>query len=64
MVSLATNEYFGSVDREAMSVPVVTCHFKEHRARRSAAGADAVRQAGAGLMARYAIDHRIDRAEG
>ena len=29
LVNLASQEYFGAVDRKALKLPVVTCHFKE-----------------------------------
>jgi cytoplasmic iron level regulating protein YaaA (DUF328/UPF0246 family) len=64
VVSLASVEYFGSVDTEALSVPCVTCHFKEVRTKTEAPRAMMLYAKRArGLMARYAIDHRIERAE-
>lgn len=63
LINLASQEYFGAVDRKALKLPVVTCLFKEERdgeARQISFFAKKAR----GLMARYAIDHRIDRAEG
>jgi cytoplasmic iron level regulating protein YaaA (DUF328/UPF0246 family) len=63
LINLASQEYFGAVDREALNVPVVTCHFLEEKdgeARMLSFYAKRAR----GLMARYAVDHRIDRPEG
>ena len=63
LVNLASQEYFRAVDIRALGLPVVTCHFKEEtdgQARIIPFYAKKAR----GLMARYAIDHRIDRAEG
>jgi cytoplasmic iron level regulating protein YaaA (DUF328/UPF0246 family) len=64
LVNLASHEYFGSVDTEALSVPFVTCHFKERKAPGEAPRALMLfAKRARGLMARYAIDHRIERAE-
>ncbi len=63
VVNLASLEYFGAVDRQALAVPVVACHFKDiadGEARIVSFYAKKAR----GLMARFAIDNRIDRAEG
>jgi cytoplasmic iron level regulating protein YaaA (DUF328/UPF0246 family) len=62
LVNLASQEYFGAVDVAALQMPVVTCHFKEEKD-------DELRVLGfyakkaRGLMARFAIDHRIEQAE-
>ena len=61
LVNLASQEYFGAVDRRALKPPVVACAFKQARGgevRNLALYAKTAR----GLMAGYAIDHRIDRA--
>ncbi|CAN5124217.1 peroxide stress protein YaaA [soil metagenome] len=63
LVNCASQEYFGGVDLKALKLPLVTCHFREEKdgeARMLSFFAKRAR----GLMARYAIDHRIDRAEG
>ena len=63
LVNLASQEYFGAVDIRALKRPVVTCLFKQDRAgvlRNLGMFAKSAR----GLMTRYAIDNRIDRAEG
>lgn len=62
LVNLASQEYFRAVDRKALSARVVTCHFKQvidGEARMNPFLAKKAR----GLMARYAIDHRLKRAE-
>jgi cytoplasmic iron level regulating protein YaaA (DUF328/UPF0246 family) len=62
LVNLASQEYFGAVDRSALKLPLVTCLFKEEKdgeIRTIALYAKVAR----GLMARYAIDGRLDRAE-
>lgn len=63
LINLASQEYFGAVDRKALKLPVVTCLFKEERDGESRQVSFFAKKA-RGLMARYAIDHRIDRAEG
>ncbi len=63
LVNLASQEYFGGVDLTALRLPVVTCNFLEEKdgeARMLSFFAKRAR----GAMARFAIDHRIDRAEG
>jgi len=62
IVNLASQEYFGAVDAKALKRPLVTCHFKEE----SAAGVRIISfyaKVARGLMARYAIDLRLDRAD-
>ena len=63
LVNLASQEYFGAVDVKALGHPVVTCHFKEEKGGQLRVLGFFAKKA-RGLMARYAIDHRIDRAEG
>lgn len=61
LVNCASGEYFGAVDRKALKLPVLTCRFLEEKdgeARMISFFAKKAR----GLMARYAIDRRIDRA--
>jgi cytoplasmic iron level regulating protein YaaA (DUF328/UPF0246 family) len=62
LVNLASQEYFGAVDRKALKLPVVACHFKEEEGgllRVLSFYAKTAR----GLMARFAIDNRIERAD-
>lgn len=63
LVNLASQEYFGSVQTKALKVPLVTCHFKEVDDSGSRALSFYAKKA-RGLMARFAIDGRIDRPEG
>jgi len=62
VVNLASQEYFGAVDAKALKRPLITCHFKEE----SNAGVRIISfyaKVARGLMARYAIDLRLDHAE-
>ena len=62
LVNLASQEYFGGVDRKALKLPLVTCLFKQKKAdelRTVAMYAKTAR----GLMARFIIDNRVERAE-
>ncbi|MBO9546591.1 peroxide stress protein YaaA [Caulobacter sp.] len=63
LVNLASQEYFGAVDAKALKLPVVTCHFKEEKGNELRVLGFFAKKA-RGRMARYAIDNRIDRAEG
>jgi len=63
LVNLASQEYFGAVDRKALALPVVSCGFKERRGNELKIISFYAKKA-RGLMARYAIDQRIDRADG
>jgi len=62
VVNLASQEYFGAVDLAALRPPVVTCHFKEDRAGEVKTISFFAKKA-RGLMARFAINERIERAE-
>jgi cytoplasmic iron level regulating protein YaaA (DUF328/UPF0246 family) len=64
LVNLASQEYFGSVSTELLTVPYLTCHFKDYRPGEAPRALMLYAKTARGLMARYAIDHRIDRAEG
>lgn len=62
IVNLASQEYFGGVDRKALTWPVITCHFLEEKdgeARVISFFAKVAR----GLMARYAADTKAKEAE-
>jgi len=63
LINLASQEYFGAVDRKALKLPVVTCHFRETKAGESKIISFFAKKA-RGLMARYVIDQRLDRTEG
>jgi uncharacterized protein len=61
LVNCASGEYFGAVDRAALTLPVLSCRFLEEKdgdARIVSFYAKKAR----GLMARFAIDNRIARA--
>ena len=63
IVNLASNEYFKAVDKKTMSSPVITAKFlnvKDGKARALMYYA----KYGRGLMARWIMQNRIDRAEG
>ena len=61
LVNCASTEYFGAVDREALKLPVVSCRFVEEKDGESRVISFFAKRA-RGAMARYAIDHRIDKA--
>jgi cytoplasmic iron level regulating protein YaaA (DUF328/UPF0246 family) len=63
LVNLASQEYFGAVDLKALSIPVVTCRFFEDRGEVTKQISFMAKKA-RGMMARFAIDGRIDRVEG
>src|SRR6516165_1719349 len=61
LVNCASGEYFGAVDRKALKLPVLTCRFLEEKngdARIVSFFAKKAR----GMLARYAIDNRIEKA--
>src|SRR5579875_1774625 len=62
LVNLASQEYFGAVRRKALKLPLVTCHFKEEKDGELSIVSFNAKKA-RGLMARFVIDHRLDRAE-
>lgn len=64
LVNLASQEYFGAVDRKALTLPVVTCTFKEIKGDNAPKIISFYAKKARGMMARYAIDNRIDRADG
>jgi cytoplasmic iron level regulating protein YaaA (DUF328/UPF0246 family) len=61
LVNCASGEYFGAVDRAALKAPVVSCRFLEEKDGEARIISFYAKKA-RGLMARYAIDHRIERA--
>lgn len=61
LVNCASGEYFGAVDRAALRLPVVSCRFVEEKDGEARVISFFAKRA-RGAMARYAIDHRIDRA--
>ena len=60
LVNLASQEYFGAVDARALKLPVVTCRFLEEKAGVSKQISFFAKRA-RGMMARYAIDNRIEK---
>ena len=62
LVNLASQEYFAAVDRPALRLPLVTCHFKEERDGTLATLSFFAKRA-RGRMARFAIDNRIDSSK-
>jgi len=61
LVNCASGEYFGAVDRAALKLPVIACRFLEEKDGEARILSFFAKKA-RGLMARYAIDNRIDRA--
>ena len=61
LVNLASLEYFGVVDRAKLKVPVVTCHFKQAAADGTLRMIALFAKRARGAMARFAIEHRVDR---
>ena len=61
LVNLASQEYFGAVDRKALKLPVVNCHFREQKGSEPAKVISFYAKKARGLLARYAIDHRIEK---
>jgi cytoplasmic iron level regulating protein YaaA (DUF328/UPF0246 family) len=60
IVNCASGEYFGAVDRQALKAPVVSCRFLEEKDGEARIISFYAKKA-RGLMARFAIDNRIDR---
>ena len=63
LINLASQEYFAAVHAEALRVPVIHCHFKELRDGEARIVSFFAKRA-RGLMARFAIDRRLDRPDG
>ena len=62
LVNCASNEYFGAVDRAALKPAVLSVRFLEEKDGEAKIVSFYAKKA-RGLMARYAIDNRVDRAE-
>ncbi|MCR5877441.1 peroxide stress protein YaaA [Phenylobacterium sp. J367] len=62
LVNCASGEYFGAVDRAALTLPVVTCRFLEEKDGESRIISFYAKRA-RGLLARYAIDNRIAKRD-
>ena len=61
IVNCASGEYFSAVDRNVLKAPVVSCRFLEEKDGEARILSFFAKRA-RGAMARYAIDHRIERA--
>ena len=61
LVNCASGEYFGAVDRKALALPVLSCRFLEEKDGESRILSFFAKKA-RGLMARYVIDNRIEKA--
>jgi cytoplasmic iron level regulating protein YaaA (DUF328/UPF0246 family) len=59
VVNLASQEYFKAVDRKALKARVIDCVFEEYKAGQYKVISFFAKRA-RGLMARYAITHKID----
>lgn len=63
IINLASNEYFKSVDKKALKPAVIAPRFLEEKDGKARVLSFYAKRA-RGLMARYIIDNRIDRADG
>ena len=61
LVNCASQEYFGVVDRSALTLPVVNVRFVEEKDGESRVISFFAKRA-RGALARYAVDHRIAKA--
>ncbi|MDP3405872.1 MAG: peroxide stress protein YaaA [Brevundimonas sp.] len=61
LVNLASQEYFGAVDAKALSLPVVTPHFREEKDGETRIVSFFAKKA-RGAMARFAVEARIETA--
>ena len=60
VVNLASQEYFGAVDRAALRLPLVHCHFREERDGALRTLSFFAKRA-RGLMARFVIERRLEK---
>jgi hypothetical protein len=60
LINAASQEYFGAVDRKALKLPVVNLRFLEEKDGEAKIISFYAKKA-RGLLARYAIDHRIEK---
>lgn len=63
LVNLASEEYFGAVDRRALQAPIIQPVFQERRAKGWQVVSFSAKHA-RGRMTRFAVDHRITQPEG
>lgn len=62
VINLASTEYFSAVDKKALKARIVTCHFKELKDGQARVLSFYAKKA-RGMMARFAIEGRIDEPE-
>lgn len=62
IVNLASQEYAGAVDREALSIPMIDIAFKDEKDNQLRVLGLYAKKA-RGRMARFAIDNRVERAD-
>ena len=62
LINLASQEYFGAVDRKSLKLPVVTCHFKEEKDGEARIISFFAKRA-RGMMARWAIERQVEDPE-
>ncbi len=63
MINLASQEYARAIDPAALARPMIACHFREEHDGETRMVSFFAKKA-RGLMARFALDHRIDDREG
>ncbi len=63
VINLASTEYFSAVDKKALNARIVTCHFKEIKDGEARVLSFYAKKA-RGMMARFAVQGRIDQPEG
>lgn len=63
LVNLASNEYFKSVKAKALAKPILNVGFKEYKAGVAKVISFNAKKA-RGMMARFMIEQRVDKAEG
>jgi uncharacterized protein len=63
VINLASTEYFGAVDKKALKARLITCHFREIKDGEARILSFYAKKA-RGMMARFAIENRIDQPEG
>ncbi len=61
LINLASHEYFAAVDRGALKIPVINCHFSDDLGGALRPQGFVAKRA-RGLLARFAIDRRAQRA--
>lgn len=62
LVNLASQEYFGAIDADTLGHRIVTCHFREVKDGEARIVSFYAKKA-RGLMARFAADKRLERAD-